>query len=111
VTGRWLPSKLACTGSEIRPKRGISSTGRSDVAETELQDALDLQDEVLEAVAPALEERERRTRAAVHEAIRSLEGDPTASWDAKHRRWMPVAVKVRLIAKFGGRRFLELFPW
>ena len=27
VTGRWLPSKLACTGSEIRPKRASAACG------------------------------------------------------------------------------------
>jgi hypothetical protein len=82
-----------------------------DIAETELREALALQDEVLEAVAPALEDRERRIQAQVREAIASLLGEPWASWDANHRRWMPVAVKARLVRMVGRKRYLGRFPW
>jgi hypothetical protein len=57
------------------------------------------------------EHREREVWAAVWEALHALEGDPTASWTARHRRWHPPAVKARLVRKLGGRAYLEKFPW
>jgi hypothetical protein len=82
-----------------------------DIAETVLHEVLDLESEVIQATAPALERREAELRAKVHEAIRSAAGDPTASWHSKHRRWMSPAVKARLVGMIGRRRYQAWFPW
>jgi hypothetical protein len=68
-----------------------------DVAETQLGEALALQDQVLDSVAPVIEVREQKLRQAVREAVRSLQGDPAAPWHAKHRQHMSAAVKARLV--------------
>jgi hypothetical protein len=59
-----------------------------DIAETTLQECLALQDAALEAVAPAIAAREAEVEARVREAVASLRGDVTASWHAKHRKYM-----------------------
>ena len=82
-----------------------------DVAETELQLAMQLQDEVLEDVAPAIEGRERQIRADVRAAVASLRDEPGSDWMSKHRRWMSAAVKSRLVRRLGRRTYEKVFPF
>ena len=82
-----------------------------DIAETRLQEALVMQDEALELVAPAIEARRREVVQAGWEAIKSLRGDPGADWCAKHRQVMTRAVKSWLIERLGRKVYERAFPW
>jgi hypothetical protein len=82
-----------------------------DVLETELRSALEMQDEVLDPVAPAIAERERRVRAGVHAAIAALRGDFMHDWTMRHRRWHSIAVKSRLVGMVGWKRYEAWWPW
>jgi hypothetical protein len=81
-----------------------------DILETRLREALALQDEITEATAPALEQREVELRQAVHEVMRSAAGEPGSDWGAKYRRHMSAAVKARIIRRYG-RKVYEALPW
>ena len=82
-----------------------------DVAETELQECLALQDECLEAIAPTIEERERQVVAGVHAAVAALRGDPMSDWTQRHRRWHSAAVKARLSGALGVKTYMRAWPW
>ena len=82
-----------------------------DIAETMLNEALALQDEVLETVAPALEQREQELRRDVREAVRALLRKPGSDWVMRHRKYHTAAVKARLVGMMGQRRYAEWFPW
>ena len=83
----------------------------ADVAMTQLQEADRLADEVAEAAAPAIEQRRQQLVRAGWEAIRSLQGEPGSSWDAKHRKFHSAATKAWLVRKFGRRVYEGKFPW
>jgi hypothetical protein len=77
-----------------------------DLAETELQAALSLQDEVLECVAPAIAERERQVRAEVRAAL-----DRSSPWERRARRFLSPAAKSRIIRMIGKRAYERVLPW
>jgi hypothetical protein len=81
-----------------------------DICATRLDELYRLQDEVCEAAAPVVADRERALRAAVCEVVRSARGEVGSDWTLRHRRWMSVAVKARIIRRYG-RRFYEGLPW
>jgi hypothetical protein len=81
-----------------------------DIHETVLREALDLQDAIAEAVAPAVERRRCEVRDQAHEAIRSLRGEVTAPWDAKFRRWHTPAITAFLVRRLGRRTYEKAFP-
>jgi hypothetical protein len=82
-----------------------------DIAETRLREALATQDQALEMVGPALEERELEVRKAVRAAIDALLKRPGSDWMMARRRWHSIAVKSRLVGMMGHRRYLTWFPW
>ena len=81
-----------------------------DVLESDLQQTIALEDEVLVAVLPAIAARDRAVREAVREALRDP-SDPKFDWTKRHRRHMPPAVKAVFVRRLGRRTFERAFPW
>ena len=76
-----------------------------DIFETELQAAMELQDKVMAAVAPALEEEARAVRLRAWQVL-----DPSSSFDLKRRRSLSPAVTSHLINRIGLHRYMNI-PW
>ena len=81
-----------------------------DVLETELQASIALQDHVLEEVAPVIEARRVELRDQMFEALRAADGDPSADWMLRRRRWHSPALKSRLISRLGASGYRKTFP-
>jgi hypothetical protein len=84
-------------------------TGR-DLAETELQACLEVQDRILKLVAPTIVERRKEIARHGWEAIRAMADAPGSDFLAKRRRYMRPAVKSWLISKIGRRAYM-MMPW
>ena len=65
---------------------GAADPTRRDIIETRLREALELQDETLEAVAPSIERRREELRAAVSEVVKSVKSEPGSNWVSKYLR-------------------------
>jgi hypothetical protein len=95
--------------AEATLERATDATER-DVLETELRETLALQDQVLEAVAPTIEAREREVDRLARRAIEVAAYGGGPDWHLKHRKFMSAAVKARIVALYG-RRVYERLPW
>jgi hypothetical protein len=81
-----------------------------DVAETELQASIALQDHVLEAVAPTIERRRVELRDQMFEALRAAAGEPGADWTLRFRKFHSAALKSRIVGRIGAREYAK-WPW
>jgi hypothetical protein len=74
-----------------------------DVAETRLREALATQDQVLEMVAPTIEQQRQEVVRAGWAAIRSAAGEPGYDWLACRRRWMAHQHRLGRTTRLHGR--------
>jgi hypothetical protein len=73
-----------------RAEQAVASAGtylERDLAETELMACQEVENQALEAVAPAIARRRVDLRDEMFAALRAASGDPSADWALRHRKF------------------------